>query len=166
MSGPTEQIKHHAEEARKWAEAADREGTGAPGSSLAEPSNYARAQTYAGVSTAHGLAAIATALGEGFLSVETELVKFGATPADDDKPPIPVKPAPRVPLVNELNPNDRVLCMEAAGHHWPEVLAGNSPVFARVLEQQPYGNLYHLRVEVEDGIGPTIHLHRVQLRIP
>lgn len=67
-----DQARHHAERARKWADAADLEATRA-----AEPLSHDNvgagrlARRFAEVSTAHGLAALATAAGGGgILSIE------------------------------------------------------------------------------------------------
>lgn len=166
MSGPTEQIKHHALEARRWADAADSAAT----ETSAHPDphrqkNRERAMLYSAVSTGHGLAAIATALGEGFLSVETELVKFaGEKPSEG----IPVVPAPRTPSPNELEAHDRVLCVDTEGHAWPDILQHDDPAanvhHARVIRKAS-DDLYRLTIEVKDGTGPTVQLHREQLRV-
>jgi len=74
-------IEHHAELARKWAEAADREevdegdaamAAGGPDSDPVSARRNARerGQRYAAISQAHGLASIASVLAESAVAIE------------------------------------------------------------------------------------------------
>ena len=66
QTDPNTDIRHHAGEARKWADAADRE---------AVYGKRKAARAYAEVAQAHALAAIATSLGQGTLEAEVEVVQ-------------------------------------------------------------------------------------------
>jgi len=84
-------VKYHAAEARRWAEAADNEAVGSGGDAglAGDTANgefsWKRAGVFAGVSQAHGTAALATVLGEGYISGEMEMVKFAG-----QQEPVPI----------------------------------------------------------------------------
>lgn len=155
----------HAREARMWAEAADREGA---------EGNREQAMMYSAVSTSHGLASIATALAEGHLTTETELVRWASGESDSERsstqPAVPVKPAPAIPAPGVLVPNQRVLCVQMEGHSWPRGLAENDPpvteFFGRVIKIDRESDLVNVRAEDAGGISGTIfQFHREQTRI-
>lgn len=174
-------LRHHAEQARRWAEAADREATAFD----AARTDGERAEIYAGVSRAHSAAALSTAIVEEYLAEEalnstpepggcicqpTQHVR--GCPVHDPKPAVTVmRPAkiqmtavPRVPGVGELAKGDRVLCIDTEGHAWPEILEGEiKAAFGRVVEVLG-DDLFHIQIEVLNGRGPIIQFHREQLR--
>lgn len=164
-----DEIKHHAARAREFAQQASESGHA-----------EVTVQKLAQLSTAHSLASIATALGEGYLSAEVELVRFGAEkPAEGSSstlPAVPVLPAPATPARGVLVPNQRVLCIDTEGHTWPDIL--------KTVSGEPYQGVAGVVVGIDEEAdlvkvlvdapgrptrrdsGPTIQLHREQLRIP
>lgn len=124
------------------------------------------------LSLAHGVAAIATALGEGFLSAEVEMVKFaGDSSPSSTQPvvagvgPIVVKPSPRTPIRGELTVNQRVIIVDTEPHVWPPILAEQDVYLGRVHSWNADEDLYKVIVETPGGDGPTVRLHVEQLRI-
>lgn len=180
MSGmeTQEQVKHHAEEARKWAEAADREATGSgrdhglAGEVSMGKHTWKRAGIYSAVSQAHSLAALATVLGEGYISGEMEMVKFAGSEPSSQRT-VPVVPAPGVPARHVLTVGQRVLAIPTEGHVWPPILRAGAAVpregVAGVVEGI-HANKDLINVVVDGPawgqVGPTVQFHREQLRIP
>lgn len=173
MDETQDSIKQNAREAREWADAADDEATKV---SSAPSHPRKRAGMFAAVSQAHSLAAIATALGEGYLSAEVELVKFaGAAETSPTQPAVPVVPAPATPARGVLVPNQRVIVTHTEGHVWPDVLktVGGEPyqgIMGAVVEADRETDLVKVICDAPGtGVGragPTIQVHREQLRIP
>lgn len=142
--------------------------------SLGAPESVVEAAGLANLSMGHSLASIATALGEGYLSAEVELVRLtGEQPVATQ--PVPVVPAPAAPEPGVLVPNQRVLMVDTEGHVWPDILktADGAPyqgIAGSVLSIDEETDLVKVICDAPGTrvfrAGPTVQLHREQLRIP